>query len=207
MKIEQIKTLIKDYRNILNSGNSVTLNTLFQDAEVISFESARFTKLNFSHMYLFLGVENNKLVGFLVHDDRCYTKWDDTTEVFMAKFVKSKDSNVQDYSNNFKNTVSDQHENYISVTVASKRIDTWKKTKRRWISNMVSKNTMVRFFEIPTAGFANAQVNHFSLGINDYTDVKLDISSHVDLVIENQTGLYDTVRPVPPFPRVTRWPK
>lgn len=199
MNIESIKTSINNYRLLINKGNRDLLVKLFAQADGIFFEKPTFGKVEEEYLRLYLAEEEGELYGLLTTDYRCPSKWDSTTEVFSAKFNSIAESKYGDYTE-YKNPTSPEHPNYISEGTASQRINLWKNRKSTWLLNNISSNTVVRFFEIPTAGFQNNEPNYFSLGQNETT-------THIDLMLGNDSGLYDMVRPVPPFPPKTQWPK
>lgn len=202
MEINQIKTLIKNYRNLLDRGNETILNQLYSQADMIVFEEDgnQFSNIETDNLFLFLAVESNKLVGFLAKDDTCYKKWNENTEILKATFSSKREVNIPNYTSGYVNTVSVDHPNFISPEIASERINLWSLHKLNWVAEMISANTMVRFFEVPTASFLNSQQNLMTLGINTET-------GFIDLVVENQGGLYNMTKPVPPYPARTKWPK
>lgn len=122
------------------------------------------------------------------------------TDVIGTVFTKLSESKVEEYAKVIENKAKKDHPNFISGDEFKKRIELWKLNKNKWVDTHISTNTVVRFFEVPTAGFLNDETNYMVLGINAS-------NSQIDLIVGNDTGLYDMVRPVPPFPRNTKWPK
>lgn len=197
MNLDHAKNLINNYRLLVNDGNTDLLRVAFQNADVVTFESANFEEIVLDYMLVHLGYEDENLFTILTTDNKYPSKWNDETKFFVSKFVKNQESNVPDYDNGYVNPADSNHSNYISEATALNRIKKWNNTKDEWLNRMISENNVVRLFELPTAGFTYGATNHLTLGIDEFRDI--------DLMLGNDSGLYDMARPVPPFPRKTDW--
>ena len=199
MEITDIKTLITDFESAIIDKNFQLINNIFNNVDLVIFDGAEFPESEETLLNLVLGIENDTLIGFLVQDSANYADWTPETKIYKAEFRSKSSIEYPDFSENYTISEISEHENYISEELAASRLIFWEETKNDWIEENLNSGDFVRFFEIPKATFDENSPNYFKLA-------RREISNTIDLIIENNAGLYDTVRPVPPFPPKTKWP-
>lgn len=190
MEINEIKSCIEVYQDFITHCTKENFSELFENSDYCNFDGDSFKSFSNENLYLFLGMKDSKLIGFLVNETIDYTEWTEETQVFESKFVAFDTVSYNEFKEYYLKKTKANSSCAIDSSEAFVRIEDWNANKYNWFSNQIESKTLVKYFEIPTEDYANGHANSFNFGLLD---------SRIDIVVGTPAGLYDTSRPVPPF--------
>ncbi len=191
MELSEIKSCIEVYQDFITHCTKENFDDLFKDADYCDFISKNFKTFPTENLNLFLGINNSKLVGFLVNENVNYTDWTESTEVFESEFIAFSALGYKTFKEYYEKKAIPDSDCAIDALEGFARIEAWASKKEEWFSKHVTDRTLVKYFEIPSEDYANGQGNSFNLGLLP--------NNQIDLIAGNPSGLYDFTRPVPPF--------
>lgn len=193
MKNEEIKASIAAYQKLVSTQSPI-LSDLFAQADLSIVDGNAFGTLPLTQLFMYLGVKDNKLVGFLSNEKS--TSWSDKSQVFTYEFSSFTSVIYQALKDQYQDSrvVSSYG---LSFVEAFARIDAWRSSKNDWFTRVSRANTIVEYFEIPGQDFANDKLNVFAFGLAKDKPNR-DVFD-IDLIAANPEGLFDMSRPVPPY--------
>lgn len=189
MNTKEILNSLTDYNTLLQSKDKNVIKAIFANANSIEFPEVNFTDLHKEeHINLYIGLTGNTLIGVLHKGSQdALSDIIAGEEVYTATFTNDSCFTGPIYQPETETSIDSYHA--ISV------VNRWTSSKNNWVEETYADDNIVRVFQIPVADIANNTNNKAIFGLIVLEDNSLE----VDLVIANEVGLFDLVRPSPPY--------